>query len=90
MRLDVPPDVLDALADAVALRLGAQHQQQRQQTQWLTVPAAAKHLSTSTHRIYRLVHLRRIPHVKEGQRLLFDRAALDDWVRKGGARVVAR
>jgi excisionase family DNA binding protein len=81
--------MLDAIAGRVAALLGGEHQQHQQQ-QWLDVEEAAEHLRCSDNRVYRLVHLRRIPHHKEGRRLLFDRHELNEWVRKGGAKRVAR
>ena len=52
---------------------------------WLNVEQACEHLACSRHRIYRLVSMRRIPFAKEGDRLLFKRSALDEWVSNGGA-----
>jgi excisionase family DNA binding protein len=37
-------------------------------------------------RIYDLVSARRIPHERDGSRLLFRRSALDGWVTSGGGR----
>jgi excisionase family DNA binding protein len=51
---------------------------------WLNVPSAAEHLACGKDRIYHLVSARRIPPHRDGSRLLFDRAELDHWVRRGG------
>ena len=83
--LVVTDELLDAVADRVVLRLGAKHQQQQEQ-QWMNADEAAAHLRCNRQRLYNLVADRRIPHEHEGKRLLFDRAALDEWVRNGGGR----
>jgi excisionase family DNA binding protein len=83
--LRVQEEFLDAIAQRVLALLGLEHQQ-APQPQWLTVQEAADYLRCGKQRVYNLVHAQRMPFEKEGARLLFDRAALDAWVRKGGAR----
>lgn len=39
-----------------------------------------------TSRIYALVSANRLPHYKDGSRLLFDRTELRRYVENGGAR----
>jgi excisionase family DNA binding protein len=53
---------------------------------FLDVDGAAAFLACPSSRIYALVSARRIPHHRDGSRLLFDRAELRDYVRRGGAR----
>ena len=51
------------------------------------VREAAAHLACKPQRIYDLVHRKdetRIPHRKEGGRLLFKLSQLDRWVEDGG------
>jgi excisionase family DNA binding protein len=55
-------------------------------TTWLDVTAAAAHLNCPKSRLYALVSAHRIPHCKDGSRLLFDRHDLDTWIRDGGGR----
>jgi excisionase family DNA binding protein len=57
-----------------------------EQSSWLHVNAAAQHLACPTSRIYSLVSAKRIPHHRDGTRLLFDRKELDTWLRAGGAK----
>jgi excisionase family DNA binding protein len=66
----------------VAARIG----QDEHAIPWLDVEGAAKHLACPRSRIYALVSARRIPHHKDGSRLLFRREELDEWVRMGGGR----
>jgi len=54
---------------------------------WVGVAEAAAHLACKRQRIYDLVHRRdrtRIPHRKEGGRLLFKLSQLDRWLDSGG------
>jgi len=54
---------------------------------WLNAAQAAEHIGAPVSRIYALTSARRIPHHKDGSRLLFRRSELDEWVRTiGGAR----
>jgi excisionase family DNA binding protein len=57
--------------------LGARHDDGR----WIGVHEAAEHLSCRPQRIYDLVHQRRIPHERDGSRLLFRRPELDKWLK---------
>jgi excisionase family DNA binding protein len=54
---------------------------------WISVPEAAKHLSAPRSRIYSLVESGRIPHARDGTKLLFRRSELDRWlVENGGGK----
>ena len=85
LKLELPEELLDELARWVAERLGMPSGPER----WVGVPEAAAHLSCKPQRIYDLVHRldeTRIPHRKEGGRLLFRLSELDRWVERGDAR----
>jgi excisionase family DNA binding protein len=47
---------------------------------WVDVHGAAEHLACKRQRIYDLVHADRIPHHRDGSRLLFRRSELDAWI----------
>jgi excisionase family DNA binding protein len=81
LAITVPPAVLDLIADRVVARLGAREPAVEP---WVGVDAAAAHLCCRRQRIYDLVAQRRIPHRKEGTRLLFKLSHLDAWI-EGGA-----
>jgi excisionase family DNA binding protein len=49
---------------------------------WIGVREAAEHLGCKPQRIYDLVSQRRIPHERDGSRLLFKRADLDRWLSR--------
>src|SRR3954469_19710100 len=51
---------------------------------WIGVSEAAQHIACKPQRIYDLVHAGRIPHHRDGSRLLFRRSELDAWVSNGG------
>lgn len=53
---------------------------------FLDVEGAAEFLACPKSRIYALVSARRLPHHRDGSRLLFDRAELREFVLAGGAR----
>jgi excisionase family DNA binding protein len=48
------------------------------------VGAAAEHLACPRSRVYALGAARRIPHRRDGSRLLFRRSELDAWLEGGG------
>lgn len=73
---------LDRLAELLRPRLAVE----RDAGGFLDVPGAAEFLSCPASRIYALVSARRIPHYRDGSRLLFDRAELREFVRNGGAK----
>lgn len=82
--LEVPDHVLDAIADRVLERLA--DQATAEPTGFLDVPAAAAFLSCPVSRVYALVSAQRIPHERDGSRLLFDPAELRQYVQNGGAK----
>ena len=78
----VPAELVDALADAVADRLAAREAERAEP--WVGVDQAAEHIAAPRSRVYALVSAGRIPHERDGSRLLFRRSALDGWLRGGG------
>lgn len=51
-----------------------------QETQYLTLPEAAEFLGLKKSYVYKLIHLRQIPYLKYGARLVrFNAAALQEW-----------
>lgn len=80
----LPAEFVDAVADRVAELMADRITTEPEP--WIGVEQACAHLDCSRQRIYDLVSLRRIPFAKEGNRLLFKRSELDEWVASGGAR----
>lgn len=50
---------------------------------YLRVPQAASYLGLASKTLYRFVGERRIPHIKRGRTIFFDRIALDKWMQDG-------
>lgn len=82
--LDLPPEVLDAIADRVLERLA--DQATPEPAGYLDVAGAAGYLACNKSRVYALVSAGRLPHYKDGSRLLFLPCELRSYVRNGGAR----
>ena len=79
----------DETLEQIALRVAALLADQAPATEndgYLDVGGAADFLACPTSRIYALVSAKRIPHHRDGSRLLFDRNELRDYIRNGGAR----
>lgn len=80
-------DIPAELVEAVAVRAAELVRDQAQAgDRWLTVDEAAEHLRCPKSRIYALTSTGRIPHHRDGSRLLFRQSELDRWVEQGGAK----
>ncbi len=84
LALELPDELVDAIADRVMARI-ATHEP-REPEGFLDVAGAAEFLACPASRIYALVSARRIPHHRDGSRLLFERGELRDYVSNGGAK----
>jgi excisionase family DNA binding protein len=69
------PDALTRLRELVAV-------DRPNDDRWIGVREAAAHLGCKPQRIYDLVNQGRIPHAREGSRLLFRQRELDQWLRR--------
>jgi excisionase family DNA binding protein len=81
-----PDELLDAIAERVASRIGARERAAGINTPWLTQEQAAAYLGCSASRIKTLTVADAIPHHRDGRRPLYHRDELDAYVRGGGAR----
>lgn len=84
--LALPPEILDRLADALAERTGVTP------SPWMSADRAAEYLDVPKKRIQNLTSAGRIPHHKEGGRVLYRRDELDAWLAEHyeGPRHLAR
>ncbi|MGH2741824.1 MAG: helix-turn-helix domain-containing protein [Thermoleophilaceae bacterium] len=82
LSLVIPRDVVESVAARAAELLEARRVSEVEP--WIAVGDAAAHLACPRSRIYALVSARRIPHRKDGSRLLFRRSDLDAWLADGG------
>jgi excisionase family DNA binding protein len=87
----VPEPLVTALLEALSRDPGALEQLRElfapaagEPEPWIGVPEAAAHVACKRQRIYNLVNEGRIPHHRDGSRLLFRRSELDDWVQRSG------
>ena len=76
----------EALVEQIAERAAALVAELPAAPGYLDVAGAAEFLACPRSRIYALVSARRLPHHRDGSRLLFDRSELREYVLAGGAR----
>lgn len=81
LALSVPDELLDAIVERVLERVAI-----TEPDGFLDVAGATAFLACPKSRVYALVSANRIPHHRDGSRLLFDRAELRAYVTNGGAR----
>lgn len=79
LTLLVPEELLQALAELVAARVG----ERQPVSPWLDFEGAREYLRFSRDQLYKLTAARAIPFRKkrDGQGLLFHRGELDRWLR---------
>jgi excisionase family DNA binding protein len=76
----------DEVIAAIAARVAEMNPTPAEPDTWMNTKQAAAYIACPRSRIYRLVERGQLPHERDGARLLFRRATLDDFVRRGGAR----
>ena len=59
------------------------HNTQDTTPRYLRVPQAASYLGLAPKTLYRLAEEKRIPHIRKGRTIFFDRVALDKWMQDG-------
>ena len=86
LALPVPDALVEAVAERAAALVAAQLSPEREP--WIGVPDAAAHIAAPRSRVYALAACSppRIPHRKDGSRLLFRRSELDAWLDTGGGK----
>jgi excisionase family DNA binding protein len=84
--LTLHDETLEQIARRVAAILSEQASPAAENDCFLDVAGAAEFLACPTSRIYALVSAKRIPHHRDGSRLLFDRGELREYIQNGGAR----
>jgi excisionase family DNA binding protein len=84
LALELPPELVEQIAQRAAQLVA--EQRAAVDDGYVDVAGAAEFLACPSSRIYALVSANRIPHHRDGSRLLFDRGELRDYVRNGGAK----
>lgn len=82
LSLNLPAELFEAIADKAAEIV----RRELRPDPYLKVEEAAAYLACPPSRIYALVSAGRIPHHRDGSRLLFRHPELDAWIRNGGAK----
>jgi excisionase family DNA binding protein len=85
LSLTLPAEWIEAVAERAAAIVAEQLADQVD-TGFLDVAGAAEFLACGKDRVYALVSAKRIPHHRDGSRLLFERAELRAWVAAGGGK----
>lgn len=85
LSLALPDELLEELAERVAAIL-ADRENGDSDDGFMDVAGAAEYLACPPSRVYALVSAKRLPHHRDGSRLLFDRAELRAYVAAGGAK----
>jgi excisionase family DNA binding protein len=92
IRLHVPPEFVDAIAELVVPRvlaeLRARERERERERQYLTVVEAADHLRAKPQRVYDLLSAGRLRRYKDGARVLVKRAELDAYIAGSGTRAL--
>jgi excisionase family DNA binding protein len=82
----VTPEFVEAVAMRVAEILAPQWDGARPEPRYMSLAEAASFLHWPRHRIYKLTAAGTIPHIKHGNRLLFDRESLNEWLAEHTVR----
>ncbi len=56
---------------------------------YLRISQAATYMGLAVKTLYRLAEEKRIPHIKKGRTIFFDRLALDKWMEQGTVKPLA-
>jgi excisionase family DNA binding protein len=90
LRLDVPTELVDAIAELVVPRvlveLRAREIGRGREAEYLTVVEAADRLRAKPQRVYDLLSAGRLRRYKDGARVLVKRAELDAYIADGAVR----
>jgi excisionase family DNA binding protein len=76
--LTLPPELIELVAQRAAEILAERSESAA--SPWLSLEGAAEYLGWPKQRLYKLTASNAIPHRKHGNRVLFHRAELDQWL----------
>lgn len=76
--LDLPDDAVERIAQIVEQRVAQRIVEQI--SPWMTLPQLCEYINAPKSRVYKLTSTRELPHYKEGNRLLFHRAEIDEYI----------
>ena len=86
LSIELPENVLDALAERVAARVLERLERGQEGDRWLDAKQAADYLGLSINALHKLTAARQLPAEQEapGHKLWFRRSQLDHWRSGGG------
>jgi excisionase family DNA binding protein len=93
LRVELPPEVVDALVErvaAVVVERLAERASTAERSEYLNVSEAAELLRCSRQRVYDLVSSGRLTRYRDGSRVLVSRAELDAHLGSVDPRVIHR
>lgn len=56
--------------------------------EYLTIEEVAKYINMAVSSVYGFVHNKRIPYIKRGKRLIFEKSKIDEWLQGGRQRTI--
>ena len=71
----------EEVRQAMKESLHMQEQSNEKEDDFMTIQEAAKFLSLAVPSVYGLVYQRKIPHIKRGKRLIFEKKQIIEWLR---------
>ena len=58
------------------------------QIEYLTIEDVTKYINMAVSSVYGYVHTKRIPYIKKGKRLIFEKSKIDEWLQSGRKRTI--
>jgi len=72
-----------------ALReFGQNHIKDNSDDELLNIQQVAKKLNIAVPSIYGLVHRRKIPYIKRGKKLIFEKTQVEEWLKNGRQKTI--
>lgn len=56
--------------------------------EYLTIEETAKYINMAVSSVYGFVHFKRIPYIKRGKRLIFEKSKIDEWLQAGRKQTI--
>lgn len=87
LSVDLPPEVLELIAQRAAELIAERESSTRVDDGWLRgADRIASYIDAPKSRVYALASAKRIPVERDGSALIARRSDLDAWVRSGGGK----
>jgi len=63
-------------------------QPSQKKDEYLTIEETAKYINMAVSSVYSFVHFKRIPYIKRGKRLIFEKLKIDEWLQAGRKQTI--